>query len=149
LQGLLLPNLIVVLSFNKGLHLRFGQSKKRRKEMKDYVIEKSDGHVIVILEGHSQVSKTFNAERQTLGGKLKLRGNGPDGYGLYWLCQDNDMSNIDAMACVFDASQEEAVRALCDRTYGRLNVAIQEVFEMQDRLEALEEEIRNLRPSGY
>ena len=113
--------------------------------MKEYSIEKSDNHVIVILEGRSLLSKKFDAERQALGGRPKLRGNGPDGYGLYWLCQDNDMSNIDAMACVFDASQEEAVRALCDRTYGRLNVAIQEVFEMQDRLEALEEEIRNLR----
>lgn len=115
--------------------------------MKEYSIEKSDNQVIVILEGRSRVSETFDAERKTLGGVLKWRVNGPDGYGLYGFSQvdDDDILKIDATACVFDASQEEAVRALCDRTYGRLNVAIQEVFEMQDRLEALEEEIRNLR----
>lgn len=113
--------------------------------MKEYSIEKSGNQVIVILEGRRLLSETFNAERKALGGMLKLRGNGPDGYGLYWAFQEYDMSTIDAAACVFDASQEEAVRALCDRTYGRINAAIQEVFEMQDRIEALEEEIRNLQ----
>jgi len=113
--------------------------------MRQFSIEQSNSQVIVILEGHSWPSKAFDKGREALSGKRRWRGEGPEGYGLYGACQDDEMSSIDAMVCIFEAEQEEAVRALCDRTYGRVESAIQELYELQRRLEALEEEIRNIR----
>jgi len=102
-----------------------------------------------MFEGDGLVNSLFDKKRKKLGAKMKWAGYGPDGYGLYSKSQYDDIWRIDEMACVFDASQKEAVFALCSEAYGGKEGAIEEELEMKRRLEALPSELSHKSMARY